>query len=436
MPQTYTVKKGDTLSAIGAKYGVAYSGITGYKSGNPNLIYPGEVLTIPDKGSAIPPKMNNTQEVANHLNEVQNNAALSYTPTDIPKVRSTADIAKEIKGLLPTNQPEAPNLVDSYNTMRKEQGLDVLEQELNDLTTQQEEIIAIKRQRTNAEMDKPVATNVIAGRVGEVERQENERLDVINRTINTKSNQLKNAYTNIQTIMDLTDKDYDNAKESYDTQFRQAMDIFSLARGIRQDEVSEVERAQDVARANAQILVNSLKDGGVDYSKMSTDQKLSLAKMEVQAGLPVGFFSSIKKDPKADIISTTEKDGQIQVLMRNPDGTLGLQTYGTKNTSTGVGVDSYTPKQFQEQKTKAINLIKDVDTNYRTVNGKIVQAQTKKTYDKAGNEIVTKPQGDRILYSLEADMALQKIIDSVGGNVTLGEQLFSEAIKGFKVVNK
>ncbi len=44
---TYTVQKGETLSQIGKKFGVDYNKITGYKSGNPNLIYPGEVLNIP-----------------------------------------------------------------------------------------------------------------------------------------------------------------------------------------------------------------------------------------------------------------------------------------------------------------------------------------------------------------------------------------------------
>jgi LysM repeat protein len=44
--QTYTVKSGDTLSAIAAKLGVPMSSISGYRSGNPNLIYPNEVLTI------------------------------------------------------------------------------------------------------------------------------------------------------------------------------------------------------------------------------------------------------------------------------------------------------------------------------------------------------------------------------------------------------
>ena len=48
--QTYTVKSGDTLSAIGAKYGVSYMDIA-KASGidTPDLIFPGQVLTIPGK---------------------------------------------------------------------------------------------------------------------------------------------------------------------------------------------------------------------------------------------------------------------------------------------------------------------------------------------------------------------------------------------------
>lgn len=51
--RTYTVRSGDTLSAIAAKFGVAVSQISGYRSGNPNLIYAGEVLTI-NGGAASP----------------------------------------------------------------------------------------------------------------------------------------------------------------------------------------------------------------------------------------------------------------------------------------------------------------------------------------------------------------------------------------------
>ena len=51
-PQTYTVESGDTLSKIAGRFGVGVQDITGYRSGNPNLIFPGEVLTI---GSKVQP---------------------------------------------------------------------------------------------------------------------------------------------------------------------------------------------------------------------------------------------------------------------------------------------------------------------------------------------------------------------------------------------
>lgn len=51
--RTYTVQSGDTLSSIAAKLGVAQSQISGFHSGNPNLIYPGEVLSV-SGGSSQP----------------------------------------------------------------------------------------------------------------------------------------------------------------------------------------------------------------------------------------------------------------------------------------------------------------------------------------------------------------------------------------------
>lgn len=44
--RTYTVRAGDTLSGIAARYGTAAANISGYRSGDPNLIYPGEVVQI------------------------------------------------------------------------------------------------------------------------------------------------------------------------------------------------------------------------------------------------------------------------------------------------------------------------------------------------------------------------------------------------------
>lgn len=45
-PITHTVQAGDTLGAIAQRFGVDPSQITGFRSGDPNLIFPGEELTI------------------------------------------------------------------------------------------------------------------------------------------------------------------------------------------------------------------------------------------------------------------------------------------------------------------------------------------------------------------------------------------------------
>lgn len=50
---TYTVKAGDTLSGIAAKYGTTYQELAKYNGiENPNLIYPGQVIRIPNGGSS------------------------------------------------------------------------------------------------------------------------------------------------------------------------------------------------------------------------------------------------------------------------------------------------------------------------------------------------------------------------------------------------
>lgn len=70
------MRGGDTLSAIGKQFGVDYKQITGYKSGNPNLIYPGEVLNIPDKPGSVPAPMPQAQPQQQYTQQPQ---AQSYT---------------------------------------------------------------------------------------------------------------------------------------------------------------------------------------------------------------------------------------------------------------------------------------------------------------------------------------------------------------------
>lgn len=88
-PQTYTVKKGDTLSGIAQRFGTTVANLVALNNiQNPNLIYPGQVLTIsgtPSGGGAntytvkkgdtlsgIASQFGTTSRVLANLNNIQN----------------------------------------------------------------------------------------------------------------------------------------------------------------------------------------------------------------------------------------------------------------------------------------------------------------------------------------------------------------------------
>ena len=49
------VKKGDTLSAIASKYNTSYKSLAEYNNiKNPNKIYPGQIIKIPNKEASAP----------------------------------------------------------------------------------------------------------------------------------------------------------------------------------------------------------------------------------------------------------------------------------------------------------------------------------------------------------------------------------------------
>lgn len=279
-------------------------------------------------GGSGSPSFTSSNQAATAVNGAAK--SLYNSSSDTPQVQSLGAIANDIKGLLPAGSaPIAPNLVQTYQDQRTSLGLDGLEKDIASLTDQENAIIADNRTRTASEMNKPEALGVIGGRVSEVQRQQNEKLDVITRQKTAKVAEYQAGLTNINTIMTLTQQDYTNAKASYDTQFTQAIDTINLVRGIQNDQKTDAQRAIDNSRANLQIYINTISNGNLDPKNLSPDQQLQINKMEVQSGLPVGFVSSLKMDPKANILFTNSDNGITQVGIKNADGTVSVQSYGT-----------------------------------------------------------------------------------------------------------
>lgn len=117
--KTYTVKKGETLSGIGKKMGVDWKKITGYKSGDPNLIYPGEKLNIPGEEPVTP-----TATPGSLLglgDEVKNRALGAGTPgeeTETPQDKLISDLTSRL-----TAYTSAPSLMEEKGRLEEEKGV-------------------------------------------------------------------------------------------------------------------------------------------------------------------------------------------------------------------------------------------------------------------------------------------------------------------------
>jgi len=181
--------------------------------------------------------------------------------------------------------------------------------------------------------------------------------------------------------MNFMSLDYNDAVDRYDKAYSQNLEIYKLIKGEETD-------AKDAARVNLQILMNTVTSGNVNYDDLPSESKLMISKLEVQSGLPVGFMSSLKVDPKANILFTNTNEGVTQVGFRNSDGSISVKSYGTK---TGSGTYAAT-----DEVTIASDALAEVDTNGdKLVSLQEYEAARKKVYsqiadpDKAASALNT-----------------------------------------------
>lgn len=280
-----------------------------------------------------PVNVNNLAQANAYINSGQSaDQATAAKASDVPVRSSTQsymDIFNNIQSAVNKNLPAKPaatNFTSDYTGMLSSYGINDLETQLNTLKDEENQIRDTFTSQKNNEQGKPVAMNVIEGRVSEEEKAANERLATNLRLQTNITNQLKTKYDVVNNIMSLKKLDYQTASDDYNTAFTQNMQMYNLVKGISDDQKSDAEKATDTARANLQVMYNAIQNGGLSISNLSSDQKLQIQKLEMQSGLPVGFYESFQsKNPKADIVTSTtrETNGAKYVDIITRDATTG-----------------------------------------------------------------------------------------------------------------
>jgi hypothetical protein len=255
-------------------------------------------------------------------------------------------------------KPTAPKLVDLYERLRSDGKLGDLETSLGDLKEQEALIEAALQESTMNEDKRTVAQNIIDGRINENYKRAQVELQFLGARKARIVDEIQGRYSTINTIISLTGQDYQNARQEYDAEFTKNLEMYKMIRGTQEkqadqaredlqraeDKLSEREtmllkferedsqRAEDAARSNLQIYSSALKSGNMDYGSLSEEQQLQINKLEVQAGLGVGFLSNLKQDnPEGEVKSiTTRQDASgmkyADIIVKMPDGSLQVQS--------------------------------------------------------------------------------------------------------------
>ena len=217
MATTYTVKPGDTLSKIGKRFGVDWRKITGYRSGNPNLIYPGEVLTIPTGETTTPTTTPTTQPTQ---------------PTGAPTIQRTAmdwqtalQKAKEMK----------PDFSDIYKTYA-------------DLSAQLKQMGEEAAKRKEEQI--PLVTNIYSKLAESLSQQETEEKETKQKekTMDVGTMAARAAASGFSTIEGFKADELRNLAADYDRQVAKIADKYRISRErLAAEEAKDIKDLQSEA---------------------------------------------------------------------------------------------------------------------------------------------------------------------------------------------
>ena len=233
---SYTVRPGDTLSAIAQRKGVSVGDISGHRSGDPSLIHPGEQLTI-GRGTTSPTTPTPTDPVAPREPE----SPAPWTERDEPRgmVESIRYEIGEAERAREEARERMQNArTDMFNREYEERGGPERKERISAIDN---EIAEQRKQRDDAILTAQRNPNISAGVLsGEVQRLTEHFNSQINNSIN-KRNSVAEEYN---TILDEVERRVENQMDDYyreydhwDRMAQDAMQRLQRYEGVLEDEL-------------------------------------------------------------------------------------------------------------------------------------------------------------------------------------------------------
>lgn len=262
MAETYQIKKGDTLGAIASKFGTTVDNISGFKSGNPDLIFPGETITI---GASTPkvstPATDRAGSIRSEFSTTVPDTTIDKPETEVNRYQTDLDKArtdregafKKLEGFRTTR----------YDELREERGLENSRTAIDKLDAD----IAQKKSERDASLAKVkknpgASAATITGDVANITEQLNAEINNLIEQRNSQANSYNSSVSEIDTIVSREAGDLESELDFYtksETGASGALEAFNKSvleelrrtedRGYAEEEsLLEFERALEIAR--------------------------------------------------------------------------------------------------------------------------------------------------------------------------------------------
>lgn len=312
MPTSHLIKQGDTLSGIAATYKTDVATLAKLNNiADPNKIQAGASINLPaaPKPSLLdnlkPPAGIATSDPitnAENLKKAEQIKADNEAQQELVRLQTQKQLTDLKATLAPSGgAPTKPDLLGTYSTLRDSQGVSGVETEIADIRKEKLALREELKKFEGAAHGQGTQASLVDTQVNEKAQKLQQRMEELNTTESLAVDRLnaKNKY--IETVMNLTEKDFQFATAQYDKEYAKNLQIQSQL-------ATDVNRVRDDARAYLTTVSNFVQNSGKEFDTLDPGMQAEIHRQELKAGFPVGTLEAfVRMKPKANLLGT--KDG-------------------------------------------------------------------------------------------------------------------------------
>lgn len=282
---------------------------------------------------------------------------------EIAKLKRENEI-KALKDSLGISEPvKQPTLAADYEKLLTERGVTQTESAIRDIDAQIQ-ALDLAQQKANLNIEAGLES---MGQQSNRKAAMQEQAAIQRASLQLKKSilvdELSTKQNIVNNIMKLKGEDYANSVADYNTKFNQAVQLNSVLAGYKTKEEAEANRVRDDARANANLMINSVKGTGKSWDSLDADVRVGLQKIALQSGIDEAVFKEIINNAGvSEIISTQsgydadgnevisfivkDANGNPKILNQIKTGTVASKTIDSADTSSTIFESSKTGKKY------------------------------------------------------------------------------------------